>query len=179
MPFEFIRQSIPDVILVRPRIFSDDRGAFLETYKREDFEKAGIRGDFLQDNVSRNTRRGVLRGLHFQRDPNGQAKIVRCTRGRIYDVAVDVRRGSETFGKFVAMELGDDDAASLYVPRGFAHGYLSLTDGSEVLYKVDGPYAPNAESGLLWNDPDVGIPWPVKDPILIARDRELPRLSAL
>ena len=179
MPFSFEKLAIPDVILVKPRIFKDERGSFLETYERRAFEAAGIFGEFVQDNHGVSSRRGVLRGLHFQRDPQAQAKLVRCLRGRIFDVSVDLRRGSPTYGKFVAAELDGESQHMIYVPRGFAHGYITLSDGSEVQYKVDAPYAPAAEGGLIWNDPDVAIPWPIQDPSLNDRDLKWPRLKDL
>ncbi len=179
MPFTFERLSIPDVVLVRPRVFGDERGFFLEAYRRDEFEGAGIRGELVQDNVSRSTRRGVLRGLHFQRAPDEQAKLLRCTRGVVLDVAVDIRRGSPTFGRHVAVELSEADRSMLYVPRGFAHGYVTLTDDSEVLYKVDAYYAAKAEGGVAWDDPDLAIPWPVAAQILNDRDRAWPRLRDL
>lgn len=179
MPFQFERLAIPDVILVRPRAIGDARGFFMETYRRADFEAAGLRGEFVQDNHSRTSRKDVLRGLHFQRAPHEQAKLLRCTRGRVFDVAVDVRPGSPTLGRHVAVELSEDDRAMLYVPRGFAHGYVTLTDDCEVLYKVDADYAAQAEGGVAWNDPDLAVPWPVADPILSDRDRAWPRLRDL
>jgi dTDP-4-dehydrorhamnose 3,5-epimerase len=179
MPFEFERLAIPDVVLVKARALGDARGFFLESYRRSEFERAGIRGEFVQDNHVRTAQRGVLRGLHFQRDPHAQAKLIRCVRGAVFDVAVDLRRGSPTFGRHVATELSEDGRAMIYVPRGFAHGYLTLTEGSEVLYKVDAEYAPAAEGGVLWSDPDLAIAWPLKDPALNERDRGWPRLREL
>lgn len=178
MPFEFKRLSIPDVILIKPKIFPDERGFFMETYKKPDFEKAGIKGDFIQDNYSY-SKYGVLRGLHFQRSPYAQAKIVRCVKGVIYDVAVDLRRSSKTFGKYVAVILSEHNKYILYVPRGFAHGFLVLSDVAEVAYKVDNIYAPSYEGGLIWNDPDVGIQWPIDEPILSEKDRRWPTLKQL
>jgi len=179
VPFEFTPLTVPDVILVRARGTEDARGSFMETWRRADFERAGIRADFRQDNQSRTSRRGTLRGLHFQRDPHAQAKLIRCTRGRVFDVAVDIRAGSPTFGRFAAAELSEAEPAMVFVPRGFAHGYVALTDGVEVVYKVDADYAPQAEGGVLWNDPALGIPWPVGDPVLSDRDRRWPALKDL
>jgi dTDP-4-dehydrorhamnose 3,5-epimerase len=176
MPFVFEPQPIPGVYLVRPRAFVDPRGWFMETWRRSDFEKAGLEADWVQDNVARSTTRGVLRGLHFQREPRAQAKLVRCVLGRVFDVAVDVRPGSATRGRFVAAELSEENRSMLLVPRGFAHGYVTLTDVCEVAYKVDAEYAPESEGGLAWDDPDVGIPWPVPEPLLSDRDRGWPRL---
>lgn len=179
MPFDFARQAIPDVVLIRPKPSEDERGYFMETFRRSEFEKAGIRGDFVQDNHVRTRARGVLRGLHFQRDPHAQAKLIRCIRGRIFDAAVDIRKGSPTFGRYAAVELSEERREMIYVPRGFAHGYVTLTEDSEVLYKIDAEYNRDAEGGLLWNDPDLKIPWPVANPTLNARDAAWPRLRDL
>ena len=178
MPFEFKRLEIPDVILIKPKIFEDDRGFFMETYKKSDFERAGIKGEFVQDNHSK-SKYGVLRGLHFQREPYAQGKIVRCVRGVIYDVAVDLRRDSSTFGKYVGVILSEYNKYMLYIPRGFAHGFLVLSDVAEILYKVDNIYAPEYEGGLIWNDKDVSIEWPVDDPILSEKDKKWPTLKEL
>ncbi|MCD6099189.1 MAG: dTDP-4-dehydrorhamnose 3,5-epimerase [Candidatus Marinimicrobia bacterium] len=178
MPFEFKRLEIPDVILIKPKVFEDERGFFMETYKKSDFEKAGIKGGFVQDNHSK-SKYGVLRGLHFQRDPYAQAKIVRCIRGIIYDVAVDLRKKSPTFGKYVGVTLSEFNKHQLYIPRGFAHGFVVLSEVAEVIYKVDNVYAPDYEGGLIWNDPDVGIKWPVKDPIVSLKDQKWSTLREL
>lgn len=179
MPFEFTPLPIAGLVLVRPRVASDARGSFMETWRREEFERGGIRADFVQDNVVRSVKRGVLRGLHFQRDPHAQAKLVRCHRGRIFDVAVDLRPGSPTRGKHAAVELSGEEPLMLFVPRGFAHGYVTLTDEAEVEYKVDGGYAPEAEGGVAWNDPAIGIQWPVASPILSDRDKRWPPLASI
>ena len=175
MPFEFKRLEIPDALLIRPRVFEDERGFFMETYKKEDFEKAGIRGEFIQDNHSK-SEYGVLRGLHFQREPYAQAKIVRCVRGAIFDVAIDLRKNLSTFGKYVGVNLSEENKYQFHIPRGCAHGFLVLSDVAEVIYKVDNVYAPNHESGLIWNDPDVNIPWPIDNPALSQKDQKLPML---
>ncbi len=175
MPFEFKRLEIPDVILIKPKVFEDERGFFMETYKKSDFEKAGIKEEFVQDNHSK-SKYGVLRGLHFQREPYAQAKIVRCIRGVIYDVAVDLRRDSPTFGKWVGVILSEHNRYQLYIPRGFAHGFVVLSDVAEVVYKVDNIYAPDYETGIIWDDSDIGIGWPVDDPIVSEKDRKLPTL---
>ncbi len=178
MPFEFKRLEIPDVILIKPKVFGDERGFFMETYKKLDFEKAGINGEFIQDNHSK-SKYGVLRGLHFQRGPYAQAKIVRCVRGVIYDVAVDLRKNSPRFGKHVGVILSEFNKYQLYIPRGFAHGFAVLSDVAEVVYKVDNVYAPDHEGGLIWNDPDVGIKWPIENPILSEKDKKWPTLKEL
>jgi dTDP-4-dehydrorhamnose 3,5-epimerase len=179
MPFEFKKLEIPDVILIKTKVFEDERGFFLETYKKEDFdEKAGIKGEFIQDNHSK-SEYGVLRGLHFQKEPYAQAKIVRCLRGEIYDLAVDLRKNSPTFGKYVGVNLSEDNRYQLYIPGGCAHGFLVLSDVAEVIYKVDNVYAPDHEGGLIWNDPDVNSPWPNDNLILSPKDQQLPRLRVL
>ena len=179
MPFEFERLKIPDVILIEPKVFEDERGFFMETYKKEDFdEKAGIKGEFIQDNHSK-SKYGVLRGLHFQKEPYAQAKIVRCIRGAIYDVAVDLKKNSPTFGRYVSVELSEENKFMVYVPKGFAHGFLVLSENAEVIYKVDNVYAPGYETGLIWNDEDIGIKWPVDNPIISQKDGNLLTLKEL
>jgi len=174
----FERLEIPDVVLVKPMVFRDDRGYFLEVYKKPDFESFGIRCDFVQDNHSY-SRYGVLRGLHFQRAPYAQAKLVRCVKGKIFDVAVDIRKDSPTFGKYVSVILSDENNHMLFIPRGFAHGFQVLSKDAHVSYKVDNLYAPNYEGGIIWDDPDLNIPWPIKTPILSEKDRKWPTLKEL
>jgi dTDP-4-dehydrorhamnose 3,5-epimerase len=178
MPFEFKKTKIPDVILIKPKIFGDDRGFFMETYKKEDFEKVGIIGEFIQDNHSKSGY-GVLRGLHFQREPYAQAKIVRCIRGVIFDVAIDLRKNSPTFGEWVGVILSEYNKYQLYIPRGFAHGFCVLSDVAEIVYKVDNIYAPDYEGGVIWNDKDIGIEWPIDEPILSEKDKKWPTLKEL
>jgi dTDP-4-dehydrorhamnose 3,5-epimerase len=178
MPFEFERLGIPDVILIKLRVFEDERGFFMETYKNEDFENAGIKDKFIQDNHSQSTY-GVLRGLHFQREPYAQAKIVRCVRGEIYDVAVDLRKDEPTFGNYMGINLSEDNKYQLYIPRYCAHGFFVLSDVADIIYKVDNIYAPDHERGLIWNDLDVAIPWPNTNPILSLKDKQLPTLKEL
>ena len=177
MPFEFERQAIKDVILVKPKVFGDNRGFFMETYKKSAFVAAGIKDDFNQDNHSKSTK-GVLRGLHYQAAPYGQAKIVRCGRGRIYDVAVDIRPNSPTFGKYVKVELSEENKQMLYIPVGFAHGFVVLSDEAELLYKASGEYNPQADRGVLWSDKDINIDWEIDfEPILSEKDKVQPRLK--
>ena len=178
MPFEFKRLEIIDVILIKPKVFGDERGFFMETYKKGDFEEVGIKGEFIQDNHSK-SKYGVLRGLHFQKEPYAQAKIIRCVRGVIYDVVVDLRSGSQTFGKYVGVNLSEDNKYQLYIPRGYAHGFLVLSENAEVVYKVDNVYAPDYEGGLVWNDPYVDIQWPNDNPILSEKDKRWPTLKEL
>ena len=170
MSFEFKRLEIRDVILIKPKVFGDERGFFMETYKKENFERAGIKGEFVQDNHSK-SERGVLRGLHFQKEPYAQAKIVRCIRGEIYDVAVDLRRDSQAFGRYVGVNLSEENKYQLYIPKGFAHGFLVLSKSAEVFYKVDNVYAPDYEGGLIWNDSEVNIKWPNDNPVLLEKDK--------
>ena len=170
MPFEFERLQIPDVILVKPKVFGDNRGFFMETYKKSEFIKNGITDEFVQDNHSKSGAK-VLRGLHYQEPPYGQAKLVRCPRGRIYDVAVDIRPNSKTFGKYVKVELSEENKFMLYIPNGFAHGFVVLSDGAELLYKTSGEYAPQADRGIIWNDNDINIDWNIDfEPILSEKD---------
>jgi dTDP-4-dehydrorhamnose 3,5-epimerase len=176
---EFIEAGLPGAWYIKPRVFRDERGFFLETYAAEGFAERGMSTAFVQDNHSRSLRRGVLRGMHFQRPPHTQAKLIRAVRGAIYDVIVDLRRGSPTYGQWRGFELDDTDLGMLYVPHGFAHGFCTLTDETDVVYKVDAYYAPECDGGLLWSDPDVNISWPVQTPLLSKKDRELPRLAQL
>lgn len=176
MPFTFEKTSLPGVLLVIPQVFGDERGFFIERYKHSDFAAAGITGHFVQDNHSSSVR-GVLRGLHFQKEPHAQAKLVSCIQGSIFDVAVDVRRGSPTFGHWTGMELSSGNYRMLYIPQGFAHGFVTLSDVAEVIYKCTAEYRPEADRGVLWSDPEIRIDWPVKDPVLSAKDAALPLLK--
>jgi dTDP-4-dehydrorhamnose 3,5-epimerase len=176
MPFTFTSLRIPDVILVQPRVFPDARGFFLETYKYSDFAANGISETFVQDNHSRSAK-GVLRGLHYQNPPAAQGKLVRAARGAIFDVAVDIRPGSATFGQWVGEILSDENHRMLYLPPGFAHGFLTLSDWADVSYKATAAYAPELDSGVIWNDPGIAIQWPIETPILSPKDAALPRLD--
>ncbi|WP_339688733.1 dTDP-4-dehydrorhamnose 3,5-epimerase [uncultured Parasphingorhabdus sp.] len=168
------------VTLIQPKRFNDERGWFTETYNKTAFSKLGIACSFLQDNHSLSIPAFTLRGLHFQIPPHGQDKLVRCIRGRIFDVAVDVRAGSPTYGKWVGAELSADNGHQLFVPIGFAHGFLTLEPRCEVVYKCSGFYAPQHDGGIIWNDADVGIEWPLPlntMPELSAKDRQLQSLA--
>lgn len=179
MPFEFEKQSIEDVILVKPKVFGDNRGFFMEAYKKSDFFKNGITVEFNQDNHSKSTK-GVLRGLHYQEAPYGQAKLVRCSKGRIYDVAVDIRKDSKTFGQYVKVELSEENKHMLFIPEGFAHGFVVLSDEAELLYKASGEYAPQADRGVLWSDKDINIDWEIDfEPILSEKDKIQPTLKEI
>ena len=173
------RLAIPEVLLLTPRRFGDERGWLSEVYSRRAMAEAGVTAEFVQENQAYSSRRGTLRGLHLQLPPKPIAKLVRAVRGAIFDVAVDVRAGSPTFGRWVAAELTADNGRMLLVPRGFAHGYCGLTDDCEVVYKIDSYYAPECESGLAWNDPAIGIDWPIpaNDLIINARDQAWAPLS--
>lgn len=175
MPFVFKRLEIPEVILVQAKAWPDNRGFFAECYKLSDFAAAGIPVRFVQDNHSRSAQ-GVLRGLHYQLDPQAQGKLVSAVRGSIWDVAVDIRRGSPTFGRWVAEELSDENGCQLYVPPGFAHGFCVLSNVADVTYKVTAEYAPGLERGIVWDDPHIGIQWPIPEPILSLKDAQLPSL---
>ncbi|WP_116090816.1 dTDP-4-dehydrorhamnose 3,5-epimerase [Sphingomonas crusticola] len=167
------------VRLVRPPRFGDARGWFSETYSQARYTALGIDSAFVQDNHSMSRDVGVLRGLHWQAPPYAQDKLVRCVRGAIWDVAVDTRRGSPTFGQWVAAELSADNGHQLFVPAGFAHGFVTLAPGTEVEYKVSAPYAPDSEGGVRWDDPGLALPWPLPagGPILSPKDETLPDLS--
>jgi dTDP-4-dehydrorhamnose 3,5-epimerase len=171
--------AIPDVRVLVPRRFGDERGFFSETFNRRRFEEHGIRLDWVQDNHAYSQPAGTVRGLHYQLPPFAQDKLVRVTRGAVLDVAVDIRRGSPTFGRYVAVELRADAWNQVLVPRGFAHGYCTLEPDTEVIYKVTDYYAPEHERGLLWNDPELGITWPVgaDQAVLSDKDLELPVLA--
>ena len=174
--------AIPEVLLITPARHGDERGWFSETFRQSALDEAGFAGGtFVQDNHVRSTRRGVLRGLHFQNPPHGQDKLVRCVRGAIFDVAVDLRQGSPTFGGWVGATLSVEDGAQILVPQGFAHGYLTLSDDCEVLYKVTDYYAPQAEGALRWNDPALAIDWaiPVDEISTNDRDAAAPLLADL
>ncbi|CAN5163753.1 dTDP-4-dehydrorhamnose 3,5-epimerase [soil metagenome] len=175
MTLERLPTRLSGLILVQPSVHGDERGFFVETYSREAYAAAGVNADFVQDNHSRSSR-GALRGLHYQRRP-GQAKLVRAARGSIWDVVVDIRPSSQTFGQFEGFELDDVAHRQLFVPIGFAHGFCVLSEVADVTYKVSSPYDGAEERGIAWDDPAVGIPWPVTEPILSARDRSNPPLS--
>jgi len=175
MPFSFMRLEIADVILIEPRVFRDERGFFMESYRRSEFAAFGITEIFVQDNHSR-SRRGVLRGLHYQNPPRAQGKLVRAVSGEIFDVAVDIRRGSPTYGRWVGVNLSEENMRMLYIPPGFAHGFMTLSDVADVMYKTTDEYSPEHEAGIIWNDPGIGIEWPVSRPVLSPRDAKWPGL---
>lgn len=177
MPFEFEKQKIKDVILVKPKVFGDNRGFFMESYKKSEFAQNGIDVEFNQDNHSKSSAK-VLRGLHYQANPHAQAKLVRCVKGRIYDVAVDIRPKSETFGQYVKVELSEENKQMLFIPVGFAHGFVVLSEEAELLYKASGEYAPQADRGVFWQDEDINIDWEIDfEPILSEKDKVQPKLK--
>ena len=175
---EIIRTEIEDVVIIEPRLFRDERGYFFESWSERDFNEKVRKVRFVQDNESRSSY-GVLRGLHFQKPPYAQSKLVRVLSGAVLDVAVDIRRGSPTFGKHVAVELSGENHRQLFIPRGFAHGFAVLTDDVVFQYKCDSFYAPQSEGALAWDDPDLGIDWriPAGRVVLSEKDRHHPRLA--
>jgi dTDP-4-dehydrorhamnose 3,5-epimerase len=178
---EVVALAIPDVKLIRPARFPDNRGIFCELYNRQAFSLGGISVDFVQDNYSLSYRAGTIRGLHFQAPPMAQAKLVVVLRGRVRDISVDCRNGSPTFGRHVEVDLDADGCQQLFVPQGFAHGFCTLEPNTFVFYKVSALYAPKLDGGILWNDPDLQIEWPVAadSAMLSEKDQQLPRLRDL
>ena len=175
--FKFIKTDINNVIIVEPRVFGDERGYFMETYQKEAFALGGIDADFVQDNQSK-SKKCVLRGLHFQKT-HPQAKLVRVIKGEVFDVAVDLRKDSETYGKWVGVLLSEQNKRQLFVPRGFAHGFLVLSEEAEFVYKCDDYYHPEDESGIAWNDPTINISWPISEDmtvLLSEKDKNHPNL---
>ncbi|WP_196590970.1 dTDP-4-dehydrorhamnose 3,5-epimerase [Pectinatus frisingensis] len=156
---DVIQTQVKDVYIIEPKVFGDNRGWFMETYSARVLRKYGVKTDFVQDNQSYSAPRGTLRGLHFQKPPMTQAKLVRCTHGTMMDIAVDIRKGSPTYKRWLAVELSDKNKRQLYVPRGFAHGFVTLSNDVEVQYKADNYYAPETEGSIIYNDPDIGITW--------------------
>jgi dTDP-4-dehydrorhamnose 3,5-epimerase len=175
--FNFIKTSIDNVFVIEPTVFGDERGYFMETYHKKEFQNAGINVDFVQDNQSKSTK-GVLRGLHFQYT-KPQGKLVRAIKGMVYDVAVDLRKNSETYGKYEGIILSEENKKQFYVPPGFAHGFLVLSNEAEFVYKCTDFYHPDDEGGIVWNDPDINIKWPLKNNEikLSEKDKQLKKLS--
>lgn len=176
MPFRFQKLNIGELTLIEPVTFHDDRGFFLETYKESEFHKAGINRKFVQDNHSY-SKRNVIRGLHYQIKPKEQAKLVRVIKGSVWDVAVDIQKSSATFLNWIGINLTEENGEMLYIPPGFAHGFLAFTDDVHLLYKCTQEYDPELDTGIRWNDPDIGISWPLKSPIVSNKDEELPFLK--
>ena len=171
-----IQTELKDVYILEPQVFGDRRGWFLESWSKRRMEESGLHYDFVQDNQSYSAHKNTLRGLHLQKGEAAQAKLVRCARGAVYDVAVDLREGSPTFCRWIGVELSEENRRQLLIPRGFAHGFLTLQNGTEFLYKADNYYAPQAEAVIRWNDPELAIDWGTDHPILNARDESAPFL---
>ena len=169
--------ALPGVVILTPRRFGDDRGFFAETWTRRSLAEIGIDTDFVQDNHSLSAKAGTLRGLHYQSPPHAQAKLVRCGRGALLDVAVDFRDGSATFGRWVGVELSAETGRQLYIPAGFLHGFVTLQDDTEIVYKCSDYYAPDCDGAVAWDDPTIGIDWGVTDPVLSGKDAAAPRLA--
>jgi dTDP-4-dehydrorhamnose 3,5-epimerase len=167
--------ELPEVLIIDPRVHGDSRGFFYESFQASRYAEAGIRGTFVQDNLSRSVG-GTLRGLHFQ-EPKAQGKLIQVLRGVVWDVAVDVRKGSPRFGRWVALELSESTSRQLWIPPGFAHGFCVLSESADFFYKCTEIYAPESERAIAWNDPALGIPWPLTEPLLSAKDRGAPRLA--
>jgi len=176
---DFTHFRIDGLVLVTPKVFGDKRGFFLETYNKREFARGGIRADFVQGNHSRSGK-GVLRGLHFQNGESVQAKLVRVVRGKVFDVAVDLRPGSDTFGQWQGVELSETNKQLFFIPRGFAHGFLTLSSLVDFEYQVDNFYQPDTEGGIIWNDPDLNINWPKTGNLIVSeKDQKLPYLAEI
>jgi len=175
MDFLFKKLSIPEVILIEPKMYPDNRGFFFENFKEKDFFSNGIK-KMIQDNFSHSIN-GVIRGLHYQKNPKAQAKLVTVFNGKIFDVAVDIRKNSPTYGKWVSEILSSENHRSLYIPEGFAHGFCVVSEEADVLYKVSNEYSQENEGGIIWNDPTLNIPWSVEKPIISEKDNKLPSLE--
>ena len=169
--------ELKGVFVLEPQVFGDTRGWFMESWSQRKMHDAGIDVQFVQDNQSFSAQKGTLRGLHYQLNPMCQAKLLRCTRGKIFDVAVDIRKGSPQYGKWVGVELSAENKKQLFIPRGFAHGFITLTDDVEVQYKADNYYAPECDGNIRWDDPDIGVEWPLKPVILSEKDSKAPLLK--
>ena len=165
------------MVIIEPAVFGDKRGFFMESWSKRAFAEAGLDYDFVQDNHSASTVKGTLRGIHFQRGDKAQAKLVRCTKGAVLDVAVDLRPASLTYKQWVSVELSEDNKRQLLIPRGFGHGFLTLTDEVEFMYKADNFYAPEADGGIRWNDPELAVDWGIEEPILSDKDSKSPWLK--
>lgn len=171
------KTKLEGVVIIEPDVFGDNRGFFMESWNKKKMAEAGLDYDFVQDNHSKSTVKGTLRGIHFQKGDKAQAKLVRCVKGTVLDVAVDLRRNSPTFKQWVGVELSEENKKQLLIPRGFGHGFVTLTDDVEFLYKADNYYAPEADAGIRWNDPDIGVEWGIENPILSDKDKNNPFLK--
>ncbi|WP_456401522.1 dTDP-4-dehydrorhamnose 3,5-epimerase [Persephonella sp.] len=177
--FRKIETELEGVFILEPTVFEDERGFFMESYNKKDFEEIGLYYDLVQDNHSLSIKPGVLRGIHLQLNPKAQTKIVRCLRGAIYDVVIDLRKNSKTFGKWISAVLTADNKRQIIVPKGFGHAILTLVPKTEILYKVDEYYSPEHDRSIRWNDPDLAIDWPVSNPILSEKDKNAPFLKEI
>lgn len=166
------KTKLDGVFIIEPDVFGDNRGFFMESWNKKKMEEAGLYYDFVQDNHSKSTVKGTLRGIHFQKGDKAQAKLVRCVKGAVLDVAVDLRKNSPTFKQWVGVELSAENKKQLLIPRGFGHGFVTLTDDVEFLYKADNYYAPEADAGIRWNDTEIGVEWGVENPILSEKDKK-------
>lgn len=171
------KTKLEGVVIIEPEVFGDNRGFFMESWNKKKMAEAGLDYDFVQDNHSKSTVKGTLRGIHFQKGDKAQAKLVRCVKGAVLDVAVDLRKNSPTFKQWVGVELSEENKKQLLIPRGFGHGFVTLTDDVEFLYKADNYYAPEADAGIRWNDPDIGVEWGIENPILSEKDKKNPFLK--
>jgi dTDP-4-dehydrorhamnose 3,5-epimerase len=172
-----IKTELDGVLILEPKVFGDNRGWFMETYSKEKLKDAGIDVEFIQDNQSFSAQKGTLRGLHFQKDPMAQTKLIRCTKGAILDVAVDLHKNSPNYKKWVAVELTEENKRQLYLPKGFAHGFVTLTDNVEVQYKVDEYYAPDCDRSIRFDDAEINVDWKIENPILSNKDLNAPLLK--
>jgi dTDP-4-dehydrorhamnose 3,5-epimerase len=172
-----VKTDIQDLLIIEHKIFDDNRGWFFESYSKKKFQEVGIQRYFVQDNHSYSSQKSVLRGLHFQINPKAQTKLVRCTQGKIQDVVVDLRMNSPTYKKWFSIELSAENKKQLLIPKGFAHGFLTLTDNAEVQYKTDEYYSPEHDAGIIWSDQSIGVDWNIKNPILSKKDANLPLLK--
>jgi len=172
-----IKTDVQDVYILEPRVFGDNRGWFMESWSKRTMEEAGLYYDFIQDNHSYSRQKGVLRGLHCQNGEDSQAKLVRCVKGAVLDVAVDLRKGSPTYMKWTSVELSAENKRQFLIPRGFLHGFVTLTDEVEFLYRADNFYAPASDRSIRWNDPAIGVEWGIENPVLSAKDAEAPLLA--
>ena len=171
------KTKLDGVVIIEPDVFGDNRGFFMESWNKKKMEEVGLYYDFVQDNHSKSTVKGTLRGIHFQKGDKAQAKLVRCVKGTVLDVAVDLRKNSPTFKQWVGVELSGENKKQLLIPRGFGHGFVTLTDDVEFLYKADNYYAPEADAGIRWNDPEINVEWCVENPILSEKDKKNPFLK--
>ena len=172
-----VSTDIEDLFIIEPQVFGDNRGWFMESWSQKKMEEAGLFYNFVQDNHSFSAVKGTLRGLHFQKGSSSQAKLVRCVRGAVFDVAVDLRKKSKTYKKWVGCVLSEENKKQFLIPRGFAHGFLTLTDNVEFVYKADNYYDPQADRNIIWNDEEINIDWGIENPILSEKDKKAPKLS--